>query len=477
MVTVPARILVVDDERGMREVLSTILGRAGHSVATAADSQEALQCIGSDIFDLVITDLKMPGRLGGMEVVRAVKDIAPDTVVLVLTAYATLEVGIEAVKLGAYDVLTKPFNNDHVVLTVRKALDAKRLTVENLLLKRELKGQASFENFVGTSEAMQKVFTLIRRVAETSSTVLICGESGTGKELVARAIHYNSPRRDRPFVTVNCGAMPEPLLESELFGHMRGSFTGAVSNKEGLFEVADGGTLFLDEVAEAPSGIQVKLLRVLQEPEFRRIGGTRTIKVDVRIVAATNKDLNQAVAQGLFREDLFYRLNVIPITLPPLRSHPGDIPLLVQHFLTVFGQKANKPALTVAPAALRALQQHEWRGNVRELENVLERVVALVPGPDITLDDVAQWVQAPSPNGEAKVPTDIPPEGLDLECLIDGIERNLLVRALERSGGVKKEAARLLKLNTRSLRYRLDKYDIKPADGADSGPEEDEEGD
>jgi two-component system response regulator PilR (NtrC family) len=475
MVVVPARILVVDDERGMREVLSTILGRAGHSVVTATDSQEALKFIGSDIFDLVITDLKMPGRLGGMDVLKAVKDIAPDTVVLVLTAYATLEVGIEAVKLGAYDVLTKPFNNDHVVLTVRKALDAKRLTVENLLLKRELKGQAAFENLVGTSEVMRKVFTLIRQVAETSSTVLICGESGTGKELVARAIHYNSARRDRPFVTVNCGALPEPLLESELFGHMRGSFTGAVSNKEGLFEVADGGTLFLDEIAEAPPSIQVKLLRVLEEPEFRRIGGTHTIKVDVRIIAATNKDLSRAVAEGLFREDLYYRLNVIPITLPPLRSHPDDIPLLVQHFLTVFGQRANKPALTMAPAAMRTLQQHEWRGNVRELENVLERVVALVPGPEITLDDVAQWVRAPSPNGEPKGPTDIPPEGLDLECLINGIERNLLVRALERSGGVKKEAARLLKLNSRSLRYRLDKYDIKSADGATAAPEEEEE--
>ena len=319
---------------------------------------------------------------------------------------------------------------------------------------------------------MQKVFALIRRVAETSSTVLICGESGTGKELVARAIHYNSPRRDRPFVTVNCGALPEPLLESELFGHMRGSFTGAVSNKDGLFEVADGGTLFFDEIADAPPGIQVKLLRVLQEPEFRRIGGTRTIKVDVRIIAATNKDLDKAVAQGLFREDLYYRLNVIPITLPPLRSHPDDIPLLVQHFLTVFGQRANKPALTAVPAAMHVLQQCEWRGNVRELENVLERVVALVPGPEITVDDVAQWVRAPSPNGEPKVPTDIPPEGLDLECLINGIERGLLVRALERSGGVKKEAARLLKLNTRSLRYRLDKYDIKPADGASAAPEE-----
>jgi len=473
MVTVPARILVVDDERGMREVLSTILGRAGHSVVAAANGEEAIRLIGSEIFDLVITDLKMPGPIGGMDVLKAVKDIAPVTVVLVLTAYATLEVGIEAVKLGAYDVLTKPFNNDHVVLTVRKALDAKRLTVENLLLKRELEGQASFENFIGTSEVMQKVFTLIRRVAETSSTVLICGESGTGKELVARAIHYNSPRRDRPFVTVNCGAMPEPLLESELFGHMRGSFTGAVSNKEGLFEVADGGTMFLDEIAEAPSGIQVKLLRVLQEPEFRRIGGTRTIKVDVRIIAATNKDLNQAVAQGLFREDLYYRLNVIPITLPPLRSHHEDIPLLVHHFLKIFGRRVNKPALTVVPAAMGALQQHEWRGNVRELENVLERVVALASGPEITLEVVRQWLGGGDDVGRL-VSTDLPPNGLDLEALINGIERNLLVRALERSGGVKKEAARLLKLNTRSLRYRLDKYDIKPSDGAGSGPEEDE---
>jgi two-component system response regulator PilR (NtrC family) len=473
MVAVPPRILAVDDERGMREVLSTILGRAGHSVVAAANGEEAIRLIGSEIFDLVITDLKMPGPIGGMDVLKAAKDIAPDTVVLVLTAYATLEVGIEAVKLGAYDVLTKPFNNDHVVLTVRKALDAKRLTVENLLLKRELKGQASFENLIGTSEVMQKVFTLIRRVAETASTVLICGESGTGKELVARAIHYNSPRRERPFVTVNCGALPEPLLESELFGHMRGSFTGAVSNKEGLFEVADGGTLFLDEIAEAPPGIQVKLLRVLQEPEFRRVGGTRTIKVDVRIIAATNKDLNQAVVQGLFREDLYYRLNVIPITLPPLRSHHEDIPLLVHHFLKIFGRRVNKPALTVVPAAMGALQQHEWRGNVRELENVLERVVALASGPEITLEVVRQWLGGGDDVGRL-VPTDLPPKGLDLEALINGIERNLLVRALERSGGVKKEAARLLKLNTRSLRYRLDKYDIKPADGASAGPEEDE---
>jgi len=474
MVTAQAKVLIVEDERLIREVLSTELRKAGHHVVTASDGQEALQIIGTDIFDLVITDLKMPGRLGGMEILKAVKEISPETVVIVITAFATFAVGVEAMKLGAYDVFPKPFDNEHVVLKVRTALEAKRLTAENLLLKRELKGQASFENFVGTSEAMQKVFALIRRVADAPTTVLVCGESGTGKELVARAIHYNSPRRDRAFVTVNCGALPEALLESELFGHMRGSFTGAVSNKEGLFEVADGGTLFLDEIAEAPPGIQVKLLRVLQKPEFRRVGGTRDIKVDVRIIAATNKDLTKAVAQGLFREDLYYRLNVIPITLPPLRSHPEDIPPLVQHFLTVFGQKVNKPALAVAPAAMRALQQYGWKGNVRELQNVLERVVAMVSGSDITLDDVIQWMQEPATNGALKVASEIPSEGLDLESLINGIERELLVKALARSGGVKKEAARLLKLNARSLRYRLDKYEITLGNGANAGPDEGE---
>ncbi len=474
MVTAQAKVLIVEDERLIREVLSTELRKAGHNVVTATDGQEALQIVGTDIFDLVITDLKMPGRLGGMEILKAVKEISPETVVIVITAFATFAVGVEAMRLGAYDVFPKPFDNEHVVLKVRTALEAKRLTAENLLLKRELKGQASFENFIGASEAMQKVFALIRQVADAPTTVLICGESGTGKELVARAIHYNSPRRDRAFVTVNCGALPEALLESELFGHMRGSFTGAVSNKEGLFEVADGGTLFLDEIAEAPPGIQVKLLRVLQKPEFRRVGGTRDIKVDVRIIAATNKDLTKAVAQGLFREDLYYRLNVIPITLPPLRSHPEDIPPLVQHFLTVFGQKMSKPALAVAPPAMRALQQYGWKGNVRELQNVLERVVAMVSGTEITLNDVIQWMQESSINAESKVPSEIPSEGLDLESLINGIERELLVKALARSGGVKKEAARLLKLNARSLRYRLDKYEITLGNGANPVSDEDE---
>jgi two-component system response regulator PilR (NtrC family) len=469
-----AKILVVDDERGMREVLSAFLGRAGHSVAVAESGEQAVPMIEADIFDVVLTDLKMPGPIGGMDVLKTVKEISPDTVVVVLTAFATFDVGVEAMKLGAYDVLPKPFNNDHVELIVRKALDAKRLTAENLLLKRELKGRSAFENIIGESEAMQKVFAIIRRVAETNSTVLLCGESGTGKELVALAIHNNSLRRDRAFVTVCCAALPEPLLESELFGHMRGSFTGAVSNKEGLFEVASGGTLFLDEIGEIPPGIQAKLLRVLQEREFRRVGGTRNIKVDVRIIAATNRDLNKAVAQGLFREDLYYRLEVIPITLPPLRSRPEDIPLLVQHFLGHFGRRANKPGLTISPEAMKALQQYEWKGNVRELVNVMERVVALAPGPEITLADLGDWLRPSSEAGTA-VPTSLPPEGLDLEGLLNGLERGLLVKALERSGGRKNAAARLLKLNTRSFRYRLEKFGIKRGNGSDEQPEEDEE--
>jgi len=472
-----ARILIVEDERLIRETLNAFIKAEGYSVVAAADGQEALGFLKTDSFNLVITDLKMPGHLQGMDVLRAVKEVSPDTAVIVLTAFANLAVGVEAMGCGAFDVLPKPWgDNGYVVWKIRMALESQRLVTENRFLKRELKERAEFNNIVGTSEPMRKVFDLIKRVADNSGTVLICGESGTGKELVARALHDSSPRRERAFVTVNCGALPEALLESELFGHMRGSFTGAVSNKEGLFEVADGGTLFLDEIGEAPLGIQVKLLRVLQKPEFRRIGGTRDIKVDVRIIAATNKDLTKAVAQGAFREDLYYRLNVIPITIPPLRAHRDDIPLLVCHFLAIFGRKANKPALTVAPAAMQALQRNEWRGNVRELENVLERVVAFAPGAEITLDEVAQWLGGPSRDSGQKVPTDIPSEGLDLESLMDSIERELLVKALERSGGVRKDAARLLKLNARSLRYRLDKYEITAGDGASAGPEDEEGG-
>ena len=336
------KILVVDDEQSLREVLSIMLKRAGYAVTAVSDGEEAIEQLQKEIFDLVITDLRMP-KVDGMEVLRAVKSASPETVVLIITAFATADSAVEAMKQGAYDYLTKPFQVDEVQLIIRNALEKRRLTTENILLKREMASQSSFAQLVGQSEAMQKVFDVVKKVADSKSNVLICGESGTGKELVARAIHYNSVRSPLPFVAVNCSAVPETLLESELFGHMKGSFTGAISNKAGLFEVANGGTIFLDEIGDTTPTIQVKLLRVIQEREFRRVGGTQDIKVDVRIVAATNKDLEKAVADGSFREDLYYRLDVIPIRLPPLRLRSGDIPLLVTHFLARFSKESGKP--------------------------------------------------------------------------------------------------------------------------------------
>ncbi len=454
------KILIVDDEQSMRDVLSIMLKRAGYGVTVAADGEEAIAQLGKDIFDLVITDLKMP-KVGGLDVLKAVKDSSPDTVVLVITAFASTETAIEAMKRGAYDYLTKPFQVDEVQLIIRNALETRRLSTENMLLKRELASQSSFAQIVGQSDAMQKVFDMVRKVADSKSNVLICGESGTGKELVARAIHYNSARSRLPFVAINCGALPEPLLESELFGHMRGSFTGAVSNKAGLFEVANGGTIFLDEIGETTPTMQVKLLRVIQEREFRRVGGTRDLKVDVRIIAATNKDLEKAVADGSFREDLYYRLDVIPINLPPLRMRAGDIPLLAKHFLERFAKVSGKPVPELTPGAMHLLLAHEWRGNVREMENLIERAVAFASGPQITEEDIHSWLHRPAAQPQGGYPADLPADGLDLEELINRIEKELLLKALERAQWVKKKAARLLKLNTRSFRYRLEKYAIK----------------
>lgn len=454
------KILIVDDEQSMRDVLSIMLKRAGYGVTVAADGEEAIAQLGKDIFDLVITDLKMP-KVGGLDVLKAVKDSSPDTVVLVITAFASTETAVEAMKRGAYDYLTKPFQVDEVQLIIRNALEKRRLSTENMLLKRELASQSSFAQIVGQSDAMQKVFDMVRKVADSKSNVLICGESGTGKELVARAIHYNSARSRLPFVAVNCGALPEPLLESELFGHMRGSFTGAVSNKAGLFEVANGGTIFLDEIGETTPTMQVKLLRVIQEREFRRVGGTRDLKVDVRIIAATNKDLEKAVADGSFREDLYYRLDVIPINLPPLRMRAGDIPLLAKHFLERFAKVSGKPVPELTPGAMHLLLAHEWRGNVREMENLIERAVAFASGPQITEEDIHSWLHRPAAQPQGGYPADLPADGLDLEELINRIEKELLLKALERAQWVKKKAARLLKLNTRSFRYRLEKYAIK----------------
>lgn len=453
------KILIVDDERSMRDVLSIMLKRAGYEVTVAADGDEAIEQIGKEPFDLVITDLKMP-KVGGLEVLKAAKKASSETVVLVITAFASTESAVEAMKCGAYDYLTKPFQVDEVQLIIRNALEKRRLSTENMLLKREMASQASFAQIVGQSEAMQKVFEMVRKVADSKSNVLICGESGTGKELVARAIHYNSQRSRMPFVAVNCSALPEPLLESELFGHMKGAFTGAVAHKAGIFEVADGGTILLDEIGETTPAMQVKLLRVIQEREFRRVGGTRDVKVDVRIIAATNKDLEKAVAEGTFREDLYYRLDVIPIQLPPLRLRSGDIPLLAQHFLERFARGSGKSALALTPEAMQLLVAYEWRGNVRELENLIERAVAFASSPQITEEDIRGWLHRPVTTVQA-YPTDLPADGLDLEALISTIEKDLLLKALERAKWVKKKAARLLHMNTRSFRYRLDKYAIK----------------
>ena len=455
------KILVVDDEQSLREVLSIMLKRAGYAVTSAMDGEEAIELLNKEIFDLVITDLRMP-KIDGMDVLKAVKSASPETVVLIITAFATADSAVEAMKQGAYDYLTKPFQVDEVQLIIRNALEKRRLTTENMLLKREMASQSSFAQLVGQSEAMQKVFDVVRKIADSKSNVLICGESGTGKELVARAIHYNSARSSLPFVAVNCSAVPETLLESELFGHMKGSFTGAISNKAGLFEVADGGTIFLDEIGDTTPTIQVKLLRVIQEREFRRVGGNQDVKVDVRVVAATNKDLEKAVADGAFREDLYYRLDVIPIRLPPLRMRTGDIPLLINHFLERFSKESGRPKPVINSEAMHVLLGHEWRGNVRELENLIERVVAFSTEASVTDGEVRGWLHRPAtPSQQTGMPLDLTDEGLDLEGLINGIEKDLLLKALERSKWVKKKAARMLRLNTRSFRYRLEKYAIK----------------
>ena len=466
------KILVVDDEKSMRDFLSIVLKKEGYAVTTADDGEMASRLVQKEIFDLVLTDVKMP-KMNGLQVLRTVKETSPDTIVVMITAFASTETAIEAMKEGAYDYLTKPFQIEEVRLIIQNALEKKRLRAENQLLKKKVKGAATLEDIIGRGGGMENVIQVIKKVANTQSNVLILGESGTGKELVAQAIHSDSLRKDKPFVTVNCSALPEPLLESELFGHMKGSFTGAHANKPGLFEVAHEGTIFLDEIGDTPSGIQAKLLRVLEEKEFRRIGGTQNIHVDVRIIAATNKDLEKAVAEGTFREDLYYRLDVIPIHLPPLRERVEDIPLLVRHFLTVMNQGLNKKIRTITPEAMKALQAHPWRGNVRELENVIERVVALTTGEAIELKDVLECLQRPAGSKESLLTT-LPPEGLDLDKVIGDFEKTLLLKALERTNWVKRDAANLLRLNMRSFRYRLDKHSIRKNREPGSPPEEDE---
>ncbi len=450
-----SKILIVDDEQSMRDFLAIMLKKEGHEIVTAENGGDALKAVQVEIFDLVISDVKMPG-IDGIAVLKSIKEISPETVVIMITAFATAETAVEAMKLGASDYIIKPFKVDELKIIINNSLEKRYLRKENTLLKREIESRAGFENFIGKSEPMQKVFALIRQVAETNSTVLITGESGTGKELVAKAIHFNSPRKKKPFVTVNCGALPETLLESELFGYMKGAFTGAAANKQGLFEAADGGSIFLDEISATTPALQIKLLRVLQEREFMRVGGTSGIRVDVHVIAASNKDLRAEVAKGAFREDLFYRLNVIPIHVPSLRERKEDIPMLVDFFLKKL--LAGRDPKNITPEAMNALMGHHWPGNVRELENTMERLAILCAGDTIRLEHIPDTVREMSPCSELGA-LDIPDEGLDMESLLENAEKTLLRRALEKSGGVKTEAAKLLKLSFRSFRHRLQKYD------------------
>ncbi len=449
----PFRILVVDDERSMREFLEIFFVREGYETVTAGDVGTALIALQSDDFDVVISDVQMPDQ-DGLVLLREVKETAPETVVIMITAFATAETAIEAMKQGAYDYVTKPFKVDELRLVVEKALEKKLLTTENRRLRSELESRSRPRSLVGTSGPMQTVYELVAQVARTKTNVLISGESGTGKELVARAIHDQSDRIEQPFVAVNCGAIPENLLESELFGHVKGSFTGAVQNKEGLFESAQGGTLFLDEIGEIPLGVQVKLLRAIQDKTVRRVGGNADEPVDVRIVAATNRNLQEEVARGQFREDLFYRLNVIQIHLPSLRERMEDVPLLVQHFLQKYAAELDKPAAVIDEAALERIQAYGFPGNVRELENTIERAVALSQSDRIGVDVLPPAILRPQ---SVEAGGRLPLEGGNLDEMLARVETELLREALDRCQGVKKKAAQLLGISFRSFRYRLEK--------------------
>jgi two-component system response regulator PilR (NtrC family) len=453
------RILIVDDEESMRDFLSIMLHREGYHVDTAVDGAQAVVHLREHSYDLVISDIKMP-RMTGLELLAHIKERTPETVVLMVTAFSTTDEAVEAMKQGAYDYITKPFRNEEIRLIVKNALERRELRQENLALKEELGKRFSFEGLIGKSKAMQDVFTMVKKVAASPVKVLVTGESGTGKELVARAIHYNSDRRDGPFVPINCGAIPENLLESELFGHEKGSFTGAIRQKQGLFETAAGGTIFLDEIGELPAMMQVKLLRILQEDEFRRVGGTKDIKTDVRVLAATNRHLEDAVAEGSFREDLYYRFNVIRVDLPPLRQRREDIPVMIDFFWERFtGEKG----VQVSEDAMRRLIDYQWPGNVRELENVIERATVLGKENEITLDCLPPNLVTGMSSSVMPL-TDIPETGMDLDAYLGEIEKEILLKALVRTSGVRKSAAGLLGITFRSIRYRLSKFGVEVED-------------
>ena len=450
------RILVVDDERSMREMLEIFLGREGYEVQGCSSAGEALSALsGPDPFDLLISDINMPG-LTGLDLLRTIRQEGKDIPVVMITAYGSPDSAVEAMKLGAADYITKPFRIEEIKARISAAVERRKLAEENVQLHRLLRDQYGFENIVGKSAGMERVFQIIRRVSPMDSTVVISGESGTGKELIARALHYHGGSRKGPFVSVNCGALVETLLESELFGHRKGSFTGADSDRRGLFETASGGTLFLDEITETSTAFQVKLLRAIQEREVVPVGGTTPVKVDVRIIVATNRDLAQQVRAGRFREDLYYRINVIHIQIPSLKERREDIPLLVDHFLRQLAERQGKTFTAVTPEAMKCLMDYGYPGNVRELENIVERAVALGEGDTLTLDLLPGEVRTAM--AVHAVPEVSLEEGADLDTMVADFERRIIEAALEKTGGNRTRAAQVLGVSFRSLRYRLKKY-------------------
>ncbi len=450
-------VLIVDDEPLQRQIMKTILDAAGYETHTAGNGHEALAVMRKLPPDVVLTDLKMDG-MDGIELLESLPESPVPPAVIIVTAHGTISSAVDALKRGAFDYLTKPLDKDQILFTVRKACERIDILKENARLQQALFDRFRMEGIVGRSPRMKEVVEVLKRVSSSPATVMIRGESGTGKELVARAVHYNSPRKSRPFTALNCAAIPENLFESELFGHEPGAFTGAAARREGLFEMSNGGTLFLDEIGDMPLTMQSKLLRVLQNREVRRVGGKETFKVDVRIISATNKDLEKEVEQGSFREDLYYRLNVVFIDLPPLRERPEDVPVLVEHFLRKYNDEFGKRIREIRPEAVQALVEYRWPGNVRQLESVIERAVLLNDGDIITLRDVSRLLH--SRRSESRPLFDLPDEGLDFENL----EKELILKAMRRTGGVATKAAKLLKMNYKAFLYRMEKFGIKGAE-------------
>ncbi len=445
----PKKLLIIEDDDSLRRVIEYNLSEEGYDVSVAKDGREGLSIFSGGEFDLCITDLQMPG-MDGMEVLRKIKGVSPDTPVIIVTAFGTVEKAVEGIKTGAYDFITKPFGRDHLSLVVKKALEYRGLRDENTRLKAEIGEKFNFDKIAGSSQKMSEVFDAVKRVAGTNSNVLLLGESGTGKELVARAIHYNSPRKDAPFVVVDCTSIPKDLMESELFGHLKGSFTGAVSDKKGKIEAAEGGTLFLDEIGDLNIELQGKLLRFLQEREFTPVGGHKGRVADARVVAATHVDLEEAVREGRFREDLYYRLNVIPVMIPSLRERKDDIPELVRHFL----KKYEGEGVVLQKEALEALTKYSWPGNVRELENAVARLLIMKKGEAITLEDLPERIrERPKAGGFINMPL----EGVSL----DDLEKEAIIKSLEMNNWNQSKAARFLRIPRHVLIYRMEKFNIR----------------